>query len=443
MVHDHERIRRFVRELQSQSERLAAGLAGTDAEAGALVRETLREIEEAVEELQVTEEELRASNESLETTQAQLEMERLRYVDLFHSAPDGYIVAGRDGVIREANRAAAALLGAHSSRLPGKPLALYVEEGDRRRFRRYLLRAAEGEVGNELDVYLSPRHGQPVPVAIRMAAVVGRGGEVTELRCTLRDLTERKRSEEQARQLEAERVARREAERANQVKADFLSTVSHELRTPLTTIMAYAELLAMGIPVPLPEEAAKPVHYIDEAARHLLLLIEQILGFARVEAGREEVQRETVEVGELLREVAVFVGPLATKRGLRMEIGGGADGLEIVTDRAKLRQILINLTSNAVKFTQEGEVRLDGEVRDRSLFLHVQDTGVGIAGADLEKVFDPFWQAQQGPTRQAGGTGLGLAICRRLADLLDGELEATSIPGVGSCFSVRLPLVAA
>jgi len=253
------------------------------------------------------------------------------------------------------------------------------------------------------------------------------------------DITERKRAEEEREALLVrEREARAEAERANRIKTDFLAVMSHELRTPLTAVMGYAELLQMGIPDPIPDGAQAQVERINDAARHLLQLIEEILTFSRLEAAREEVRAEETDLAEVARQAAEFVRPLAERKGLRLQLC--TTGAPVAaTDAGKLRQILINLLFNAVKFTREGEVSVEMESLDGEVRFHVRDTGIGIAPEDLRRIFEPFWQAQQGNTREAGGVGLGLAICRRLAALLGGELRAESTPGRGSTFTLSLP----
>jgi PAS domain S-box-containing protein len=254
------------------------------------------------------------------------------------------------------------------------------------------------------------------------------------------DITARKSLEEQReRLLEAERTARAEAERANQAKSDFLAVMSHELRTPLTAVMGYAELLQMGVPEPVPDSALQQVERIDQAARHLLQLIEEILTFSRLEAEREEVRVQPVELGEVAREAVSFVRPLADRKGLGLSLRAPGAPVQADTDVGKVRQILVNLLVNAVKFTREGEVCLELEPAEAEVSFRVRDTGVGIAPEHLERIFEPFWQAQQGNTRETGGTGLGLTISQRLAALLGGELRAESAPGRGSTFTLRLP----
>ena len=231
----------------------------------------------------------------------------------------------------------------------------------------------------------------------------------------------------------------REALAANRAKADFLATMSHELRTPLNAVLGYAELLLMGIPVQVEPAAQEHVHRIGRATRHLISIIEEILVFSRMEAGRETLSLAPVDLAELTREVAAIAEPLAAGKRLRFFAPAPPPG-EVLTDGRKLRQILINLLGNAVKFTEEGEVSFSVEVSGKHLLFHVADTGAGIAPEHLEQIWEPFRQVQNPMTRTAGGTGLGLSVSRRMAQLLSAELTVHSVPGQGSTFTLRLPV---
>jgi len=228
---------------------------------------------------------------------------------------------------------------------------------------------------------------------------------------------------------------------ASRAKTGFLATISHELRTPLNALLGYSDLLLLGIPEAIGPGAAAQVERIDRAARHLLSIIEEILTFSRIEAGRESVAAEPVDVGELAREVNAIVEPLAAQKRLRFVAPAPDGAVPLVTDPRKLRQILINLLGNAVKFTEKGEIAFEIEQEEvGAVAFRVRDTGMGISPEHLGKVFDPFWQADASQTRTAGGTGLGLTVSRELAVMLGGTLTARSTPGEGSEFVLRLPL---
>ncbi len=237
-------------------------------------------------------------------------------------------------------------------------------------------------------------------------------------------------------------AARAEAERANTIKSDFLAVMSHELRTPLTAIMGYEELLSDGITGPVTELQRQQLGRINASARHLLGLIDEILTFARVDIGRERVRWESMSVNQTLSVAASLVEPMATAKKLKYAIELLDEDQAIQTDGTKLRQMLVNLLSNGVKFTEKGEVRLTSSVRNGMLEIRIVDTGVGIDAENIEYVFEAFWQVEQTATRKAGGTGLGLSVTRKLARLLGGDVTVASRVGAGTTFLLTLPLLA-
>ncbi len=245
---------------------------------------------------------------------------------------------------------------------------------------------------------------------------------------------ERARSESEA--------ARAEAERANNSKTDFLAVMSHELRTPLTAIMGYEELLSDGITGPVTELQRQQLGRINASARHLLGLIDEILTFARVDVGRERVRWESMSVNHTLADAAALVQPMAADKGLRFVIELLDEDQAIQTDGTKLRQMLVNLFSNGIKFTEKGEVRVGCAVDNGIIEVRIADTGVGIAAENIEDVFEPFWQAEQSATRKTGGTGLGLSVTRKLARLLGGDVTVASRMGAGTTFLLTLPMKA-
>lgn len=227
---------------------------------------------------------------------------------------------------------------------------------------------------------------------------------------------------------------------ANRAKSDFLAVMSHELRTPLTTITGYTDLMLADVPTALPPKHRAYVERIRLAAAHLLSLIEQILVFTRLEASREQMQPERIAVSEVLRDAAALIEPVARERGIRFSVQAvGADTF-IESDKTKLRQILLNLLANAVKFTDEGEVRLAATTVNGRVVFTIRDTGIGIDPEHLGSIFEPFWQVDQSSTRRAGGAGIGLSVTRKLAHMLGGEVAVASDPGGGTTFTVRLPV---
>jgi signal transduction histidine kinase len=232
----------------------------------------------------------------------------------------------------------------------------------------------------------------------------------------------------------------RQAHEANRAKADFLAVMSHELRTPLNAIMGYTDLLDTGVSGDLNDQQHHQLGRIRTSARHLLQLIEEILSFARMEAGAEEVQLEHLPAVELARAAAEEIEPLAASKGLTFELDVRNDGASLHTDAAKARQILMNLLSNAVKFTEEGGVTLRLHTDSRHAHFEIIDTGIGIPEEQLSRIYDPFWQMERPNTRRVGGTGLGLSVSRRYTRLLRGDLTVESSADDGTHVTVSLPL---
>jgi signal transduction histidine kinase len=229
------------------------------------------------------------------------------------------------------------------------------------------------------------------------------------------------------------------AQEASRAKSEFLAVMSHELRTPLNAVMGYSDLLQAGIGGPVSDRQRAYLDRIKDGARHLEGVIDEILAFSRMETGREEVHTRRVDLRDLLRQLGDLLRPIARQKELGFELRVPPEPALVETDPEKVLQILRNLGSNAVKFTDAGEVRVEG-VRDHTHHLiRVTDTGIGIRREHHERVFEPFWQVEQSNRREVGGTGLGLSVARRLAELLGGRLTLESTPGRGSTFTVALP----
>ncbi|SEM24218.1 PAS domain S-box-containing protein [Syntrophus gentianae] len=303
------------------------------------------------------------------------------------------------------------------------------------------------------------RNGDRVLISWANKVVRNEQGEVAEILSIGTDVTELKRAEDRIRQLNkelqryteelehrvAERtaelvVAKERAEAADRLKSAFLATMSHELRTPLNSIIGFTGIILQGLAGPLNPEQNKQLEMVRGSARHLLALINDVLDISKIEAGQLEVTCEPFDLRASIEKVADIVKPLAEKKELTLQLDLGSEVGTWVSDPRRIEQILINLLNNAIKFTDCGHIALAAKIEKDVLFLSVTDTGIGIKAEDLQNLFQPFRQIDTGLTRNYEGTGLGLAICRRLIELLGGRISIESQWGVGSTFTISLPV---
>jgi signal transduction histidine kinase len=311
---------------------------------------------------------------------------------------------------------------------------------------------------------IDPATKQPLPVEAVAGKVLSEHGELTAVATILHDRTEAlekarlyeqlkagsEQLEEKVREATAELVRRNELlqrqhlelEQASQLKSQFLANMSHEFRTPLNAILGYTSMLLQGVSGEMPAPQKSKMLRVDSNARHLLSIINDILDISRIEAGKMPVHLEDFEVPALISELLAEVEPLIQKASRLVASTDIQRGLAAVSsDRQKVKQILLNLLTNAIKFTSDGTVKViaRNDEEKRELRIAIQDSGIGIAKQDHEKVFEDFRQADSSVTREYGGAGLGLAICRRLARMLDGRIELESRPGEGSTFTLVIP----
>jgi PAS domain S-box-containing protein len=275
--------------------------------------------------------------------------------------------------------------------------------------------------------------GSEFPVEITLTPVRLHGRDV--ILAVWHDIAERKEVEA------ALRTAKDAAESANRTKSEFMTRMNHELRTPLTAIIGFSRVLLQEKEGPLSAGAQRYVERVRVNGMHLLSLINQILDVAKVEAGRMELEMDTVAVDALVRDTLAMLETTAEVKGLVVRGELPARVATIVTDEGKLRQILINLVGNAIKFTNEGEVCVrvaTDPVTHRPVSITVQDTGIGIAHERQRKVFDPFEQGDSSTRRQFGGTGLGLSIVKTFANLIGARIAVESEVGRGTAFTLYL-----
>jgi signal transduction histidine kinase len=325
--------------------------------------------------------------------------------------------------------ARAALLAALEAQPPWSDVPVVLLTGENELSQ--VLSGALHAVATRANVTLLER---PVRVATLVTALR------SALRARRRQLDIRDHLVERSAAEAALRAAREQAEAANRAKGDFLAMMSHELRTPLNAIGGYVELMDMELRGPVTDEQRLDLHRIQHSQRHLLGLINQVLNYTRVDTGMVSYDLSPVRVAETLASAESFIVPQVRARRLTYLFTGCDADLRVLADEDKLQQILLNLLTNAIKFTDVGgEIRVACAARDGVVDIRVMDTGVGIAPEKLASVFEPFVQVDQRLTRANEGVGLGLAISRDLARGMGGDLTAESTPRVGSTFTLTLP----
>jgi PAS domain S-box-containing protein len=371
-------------------------------------------------------------------------------------------IIGPDGVFESWADSLPGLLGVDEGGIPrtARDWLPWVHPDDRERCRTALIDAGRRGAGCDIEYRLLRADGDTIHVREVIEPVHDRA-DPTRGRwfCTLQDVSAQKHAEEQIRRHNEELEARvnertmqlqvsncelafatAAAERANRSKSEFLSNMSHELRTPLNAIVGFGQLLAMpGLMERDPAQRDAYIRHIVDGGRHLLTLINEILNLAQIEAGKIEVRLERVALGPLLAECDAMVDPLADKRAISMRFPRRCE-LHVQADRMRLKQVLLNLVSNAIKYNRpQGEVEIDCVPLGDVVRIHVRDTGVGLTEQELESLFEAFNRLGQ-DTSSEEGSGIGLVVTKRLIELMGGRIFVSSEPGVGSVFSVELPL---
>ena len=417
-----------------------------------------------VTDLARAKEEIEESYRTLRVAQAEVRDERHRLDLIIDSVADPILVTDEEGDIVLMNTPAERLFspspGAEMDvamrrvRANGANLTSFVSN--------VLTRSGEQRYRGEIQL-ADPVTGRPFPVEALAGTILSEQGELMWVVTILHDQTEaiekgklyeqlkhaseqleRKVQEATAELAEQNELLRRqhiELEQASALKSQFLANMSHEFRTPLNAILGYTHMLLNNVTGPVTDPQRKSLTRIDSNARHLLALINDILDITRIEAGRMPLTVTSFAVGDLVAEVMAELEPIIRRSNLSVVSKAKGPLPKLRSDRQKVKQIVLNLLSNALKFTPSGSVTIRAayDRRGKQMAISVRDTGIGIAREDQAKVFEDFRQLDSSPTRGYGGTGLGLSICRRLSQMLGGTIDLASTQGGGSTFTLRLP----
>ena len=416
-----------------------------------------------VTDLARAKEEIEESYRTLRIAQAEVRDERHRLDLIIDSVADPILVTDQEGDIVLMNTPAERLFNApgiedeatlRRVRANGANLTSFVSN--------VLTRSGEQRYRGEIQLG-DPATGRPLPVEAVAGTILSEQGELMWVVTILHDLTEaiekarlyeqlkqasveleRKVQEATAELAEQNELLRRQhiaLEQASALKSQFLANMSHEFRTPLNAILGYTHMLLNNVTGQVTDPQRKSLSRIDSNARHLLALINDILDITRIEAGRMPLNVATFGVGDLFDEVLSELEPIIKRSNLSVSTRLRGAVPSVRSDRQKVKQIVLNLLSNALKFTPSGSVTMTAwyDSRVRQVAIAVKDTGVGIPGDDQAKVFEDFRQLDSSPARGYGGTGLGLSICRRLSHILGGTIDLQSAAGRGSTFTLRLP----
>jgi PAS domain S-box-containing protein len=370
-----------------------------------------------------------------------------RLASMIDSVSDAIITIDSRGIIEYVNRGAQELFGYRREQLLGQNVAMLMHQPDSGRHDAYInsyLKTGQSRVMNHRRSVMGLRQdGSPVPLDLTLGQMVEDGEQ--KFTAVMRDVTEQRRLQQLA--AEAERrlqEAKDRADEANRAKSVFLATMSHEIRTPMNGVLGSLELLGLS---DLSADQRETVVMAEQSGRELLRILDDILDFSKIEAGRLELRHERTSLREhVIGKVIATYATLAARKGLRLHSRiDSAVADWVCTDPLRLRQILHNFVSNAVKFTLAGSIELSLDLLEagpysQQLRFSVRDTGIGISPDNQARLFKPFVQADGDTTRRFGGTGLGLAICIGLADSMGATIAMESAPGVGTTMSLAIAL---
>jgi len=388
------------------------------------------EMRHHIHELRVHQIELEMQNEELRRTQLELEAARDKYSDLYDFAPVGYFTISAEGMILEANLTGAGMLGVERALLTGSPFSEFINRDDQDIYYHHRRQLSETKNKQTCELRLVEKDRAQFYAQVVCIPVFNENGNLDRVRAAATDITALKRAKDAA-------------EDANRAKSEFLANMSHEIRTPMNSILGFAEILKGKIK---DKQQKRYLSIILSSGNSLLTLINDILDLSKIEAGKIEIKYKAVNPISVFNEITrVFSQKISTK-GLNYSLASGNSMPEyLLLDEARLRQILLNLVGNAVKFTESGSVNIEVKTLAYKetpglvdFTFTVEDTGIGIPADQQEIIFEAFEQQKGIDHTGYSGTGLGLAISKRLAEMMEGTISVASEKDQGSIFTVTL-----
>ncbi len=408
-------------------------------------RSFIREINQLADNFKITGDKLSVTFEKLHENQDLLEdriEERTKDLQesmeqtqtIIDTAQDGIISIDENGIVQLFNRAAEKIFKYTAEEVIGVNINTLMPEPYKTQHDGYIesfLTTRNAKIiGLGREVTGRCKDGSVFPM--RLAVGEMKQGETSMFVGVITDITEQKKVEQELIR------AKEESEEANQLKSEFLNTMSHELRTPLTVILGNIDELTDEENLPDSDEIVDIAQDVLGASKHLFVLINDLLDISKIEAGGMELSKKAVRSSDIIEDAMNTVGKIAKDKNITLKAEGDEATLQV--DPLRIKQVILNLLSNAIKFTDEGEVVLKTHLKENRFDIEIRDTGCGMDEKSLEFIFDPFRQVDSSTKRKAGGTGLGLAITQKLVQLHDGDINVSSKLGIGSVFTVSLPL---
>jgi PAS domain S-box-containing protein len=364
-----------------------------------------------------------------------------KFRHLIEYANDAIFIADTHGTIIEVNKKSCEFTGYTREELLSKKLIDFVKSSEREKNRKMFAQVEEGISTENFETTLIRKDGTAMTILLNMVMSEFSGERI--IQGIARDITQRKIMEkERESYIKALEKLNEKLAEADKLKTQFLATMSHELRTPLNSIIGFTDIILAGMSGPISEEVREQLEIVSGSSKHLLNLINDILDLSRIESGKLELILTTFTLEDIIQEVVRIHSPMAKEKSLQLSYDLQPGLPSITNDKTRIKQILMNLVNNAIKYTHEGSVSLEARLSRNNQLVHitVRDTGIGISQENVKDIFQAFKQLDSGSTRRYEGAGLGLYLSKKLVDLLGGEISVESEKNKGSVFVVSFPV---